>query len=52
MLTVVKRDSGSVGALGHLDEADLIARCKRDERAAQDEFYLRFRARSPATSTG
>ena len=43
MLTIVKRDSGSVGALGHLDEVELIARCRRDERSAQDELYLRFR---------
>ncbi len=43
MLHSVKRDSGSVAALGHLDEAELIARCKKDERAAQDELYHRFR---------
>ena len=43
MLKHVKRDSGSVAALGHIDEAELIARCRRDERAAQDELYQRFR---------
>ncbi len=43
MLMSVKRDSGAVPALGHLDEAELIARCKNDERAAQDELYHRFR---------
>ena len=43
MLMTVKRDSGAVPALGHLDEAELIARCKNDERAAQDELYHRFR---------
>jgi RNA polymerase sigma-70 factor (ECF subfamily) len=43
MLRGVKRDSGSVASLGHLDEAELIARCRADERAAQDELYHRFR---------
>ncbi len=43
MLTVVKRESGSVASLGPADEADLIDRCRRDERAAHDELYHRFR---------
>src|SRR5690606_18247016 len=43
MLTLVKRDSGSLAALDPDDEADLIARCRADERAAQDELYHRFR---------
>lgn len=43
MLTVVKRETGSVAALGPADEADLIDRCRREERAAQDELYHRFR---------
>jgi RNA polymerase sigma-70 factor, ECF subfamily len=44
MLTLVKRDTGSVAAaLGPAEEADLIERCRRDERAAQDELYHRFR---------
>src|ERR1051325_7625067 len=43
MLGGVKRDTGSPAALGPADEADLIARCKADERAAHDELYHRFR---------
>ena len=43
MLRTVKRDSGSVVALDPADEADLIARCRADERSAHDEFYHRFR---------
>src|SRR3954447_2250045 len=44
MLNPVKRDSsGSTAVLGPVDEADLIARCRADERAAQDELYHRFR---------
>ena len=43
MLSVVKRDTGSVSALGPADEADLIARCRADDRAAHDELYHRFR---------
>ena len=43
MLTVVKRETGSASALGSADEADLIDRCRRDERAAHDELYHRFR---------
>jgi RNA polymerase sigma-70 factor (ECF subfamily) len=45
MLRGVKRDtgSGSLAALGPADEAELIARCKADERAAHDELYYRFR---------
>jgi RNA polymerase sigma-70 factor (ECF subfamily) len=43
MLHRVKRDSGSLAALGPADEAELIERCRADERAAHDEFYHRFR---------
>ena len=44
MLGKVKRDTpGPVTPLGPADEADLIARCKADERAAHDELYHRFR---------
>src|SRR5215510_10037203 len=43
MLRVVKRDTGSSAALGPVDEAELIERCRADERAAQDELYHRFR---------
>src|SRR4029077_13883043 len=43
MLPRVNRDTGSLSALDPADEADLIARCRADERAAHDEFYHRFR---------
>jgi len=44
MLTRVKRDTtGNLAALDPADEAELIARCRADERAAQDELYHRFR---------
>jgi RNA polymerase sigma-70 factor (ECF subfamily) len=43
MLLRVKRDSGMSQALGPLDEADLIQRCRADDRAAHDELYHRFR---------
>src|SRR5882672_8303992 len=43
MLGRVKRDTGSTTALGPVDEADLIARCKADDRLAHDELYHRFR---------
>lgn len=44
MLTLVKqRETGSVAALGPADEADLIRRCRADERTAHDELYMRFR---------
>jgi RNA polymerase sigma-70 factor, ECF subfamily len=43
MLRLVKRDTDSVAALGPADEADLIQRCRADERAAHDELYHRFR---------
>src|SRR5262245_1841808 len=43
MLPIVKRDTGSSAALGSIDEADLIERCRADERSAQDELYHRFR---------
>jgi RNA polymerase sigma-70 factor (ECF subfamily) len=42
---VKQRDTGSTAdlALGPADEADLIARCRAHDRAAQDELYHRFR---------
>src|SRR5678815_2613710 len=43
MLQRVKRDTGSIGALDPADEAELIERCRRHERAAHDELYHRFR---------
>jgi len=43
MLQRVKRESGSVAALGPADEADLIERCRAEDRSAHDEFYHRFR---------
>jgi len=43
MLHRVKRETGPTAALGSVDEADLIARCRAHERAAQDELYHRFR---------
>ena len=43
MLRQVKRDTDTVGALGPADEAELIERCRADERAAHDELYHRFR---------
>jgi len=43
MLHRVKRDSGMSPALGLADEAELIARCRADDRTAHDEFYHRFR---------
>jgi RNA polymerase sigma-70 factor (ECF subfamily) len=43
MLQRVKRDSGTLAALGPADEADLIDRCRAHERAAHDELYHRFR---------
>jgi RNA polymerase sigma-70 factor (ECF subfamily) len=45
MLRLVKRDTGSIalGPLGPADEADLIERCRADDRAAHDELYHRFR---------
>ena len=44
MLRLVKRDTDSVGTvLGPADEADLIERCRAQERAAHDELYHRFR---------
>src|SRR5260221_4302006 len=43
MLIPVKRDTGSTPALDPVDEAELIRRCRADERAAQDELYHRFR---------
>src|SRR6476660_9603020 len=44
MMTKMKRDTGSVlTTLGPADEADLIARCRADDRGAHDELYHRFR---------
>ena len=45
MLLRVKRDDPqrSAPALGPADEADLIERCKKLDRAAHDELYHRFR---------
>lgn len=43
MMYVVKREPGSVAPLAMVDEAELIQRCRRDERAAHDELYQRFR---------
>jgi len=43
MLQRVKRETGPSTALGSVDEADLIERCRAHERAAHDEFYHRFR---------
>jgi RNA polymerase sigma-70 factor (ECF subfamily) len=54
MLHVVSRkggtvDSGSVQTLSPVDEADLIERCRKGERAAQDALYGRFRRQVAAT---
>jgi RNA polymerase sigma-70 factor (ECF subfamily) len=54
MLRAVGRKSGSVDtgpvqALSPVDEADLIQRCRANERAAQDELYSRFRRTVAAT---
>ncbi len=43
MLVGVKRETGSVAALSPADEADLIERCRKHDRAAQDDLYHRFR---------
>lgn len=45
MIRLVKRDTGSIapGQLGPADEADLIERCRADDRGAHDEMYHRFR---------
>ena len=44
MLLGVKRETGSSSAVfGPADEADLIERCRAEERAAHDELYHRFR---------
>ena len=42
---VRQRDTGSIAyaALGPADEAELIGRCRADDRAAHDELYHRFR---------
>ncbi|HEY0250604.1 MAG TPA: sigma-70 family RNA polymerase sigma factor [Kofleriaceae bacterium] len=39
----MKRETGSSATLDPADEAELITRCRADERAAQDELYHRFR---------
>src|SRR6478609_11892269 len=43
MLRLVKRDTETLSSLGAADEADLIERCRADERSAHDELYHRFR---------
>jgi len=43
MLSVVKRETGSTAALDPAGEADLIERCRRDEKSAHEELYNRFR---------
>lgn len=43
MLASVKRETGSVAVLSPADEAELIERCKKHDRAAQDDLYHRFR---------
>jgi RNA polymerase sigma-70 factor (ECF subfamily) len=43
MLHRVKRDSGTLQALDPADEAELVQRCRADDRSAHDEFYHRFR---------
>src|SRR5580704_19689032 len=44
MLSTMKRGgTDSLPALGPVDEAELIRRCRADERAAHDELYHRFR---------
>ncbi len=45
MLLRVKRETGGHdrAALDPADEADLIARCRADDRGAHDELYHRFR---------
>jgi len=43
MLVRVKRDTGSVAALGPADEADLIERCKKLDRTAHEELYHQYR---------
>jgi RNA polymerase sigma-70 factor, ECF subfamily len=47
MLSLVKSPGsdkpGSAAPLGSVDEAELIARCRADERPAQDELYNRYR---------
>lgn len=43
MMHRVTRETGSTAALGPADEADLIARCRTDDRGAHDELYHRYR---------
>jgi RNA polymerase sigma-70 factor, ECF subfamily len=44
MLQRVKRDTtGSIAVLSPADEAELIQRCRADDRTAHDELYHRFR---------
>ena len=54
MLRLMKRgsgsaDTGALPTLGPADEAELIRRCRAGERAAQDEFYSRFKRTVAAT---
>ena len=55
MLRLMKRsgtgsaDTGPLPVLGPADEAELIRRCRANERAAQDEFYARFKRTVAAT---
>jgi RNA polymerase sigma-70 factor (ECF subfamily) len=54
MLHAVGRKSGSVDtgptqALSPVDEAELIARCRANDRSAQDALYARFRRTVAAT---
>ena len=43
MIVRVTRETGSTAALGPADEADLIARCRTDDRTAHEELYHRYR---------
>lgn len=43
MIHAVKRETGPAEPFGPADEAELIRRCRDDDRSAQDEFYHRFR---------
>jgi RNA polymerase sigma-70 factor (ECF subfamily) len=43
MLRNVKRETGSAPALGPVDEADLIERCRAHDRTGHDELYHRYR---------
>jgi len=47
MISLVRKKGGQTGTTGEnpvvSDEAELIRRCRAGERAAQEEFYTRFR---------